>query len=148
MTEEVGAIAISFDHQIAEGEILRFHVGVAEDAAADTIDRVLDKLTAASERQARQREVKKLQAQLKQEEELYVKNREDLVRIDAEAEAEHVRSGRRTPYSPDKMAADKRQVKQQRENMDQRIRDSVNAIKARLGTLQAVNGADRAANSR
>lgn len=148
MVEEVAAIAISYDHQIGDGRIIRFHSGVAVDAPAATLNGLLDKLTAAADRQAARYEYEALQKKLLEEEKFYAMRREDLIRIDAEAQAAYEQTGRRSPWSLDKLPADKRQLRQSIETMEKRLRDDIVADRARIEALaKVVNGADVATNS-
>jgi hypothetical protein len=146
--ENAPAIMVSYDHQVSDGRILRFSTGVARDAEPAAINALLDKLTAATDRQAAKYELEKLKETLAQEEKFYTLRQEDLVRIDASAQAEWETSNRKAPWTADKLSATKRQERQQAEIMAQRLRDSIVANRQRVEVLsKAVSGADRATNS-
>lgn len=139
---EVGAIAVSYDHQISDGRILRFHVGIAEDAASEEFNALLDKLTAAGDRQAAKYQLEALQHHLKRDEKLYLAREKELIRVDAEQEAEYNASPRKMPWGPDRLTAkqktERQQVLQNRSIAMESIVEQRNEI-ARL--TKVVNGA-------
>lgn len=97
--EGTPAIAISYDHQVSDGRIIRFHTGCAADASQSEINALLDKLTASTDRQAAKYELEKLAVMIEREEKLYVQQTEDMARLTMEAEAEHSASGRKGAFS-------------------------------------------------
>lgn len=138
---EVTAIAVSFDHQVSEGRILRFHTGIAEDAPAEAIDRLLDKLTAAADRQAAKYRLEELRRKIAAEEKIYASRSEDLIRIDAEAQAEYEKGNRRQPWAMERMSPAKQQERNNVQVFLARARDGILEWRAEEKLLaQKVNG--------
>jgi hypothetical protein len=138
---DVPAVVVSIDHQISEGRIIRFQTGIAKDAPAAEFDALLDKLTTATDRQAAKYKIETLQAQLAEEEKLYIMRQEDLTRIDAEAQAEYERKGdRRAPWSPDKLPANKLAERKNADIFISRLRDNIKSKRSDLATLTKLVG--------
>ena len=135
-TVDVPAIAVSIDHQISDGRIIRFQTGVAQDAAPAELNALLDKLTAAMDRQAAKYKVEALTAQLAEDEKLYTLRLEDMTRIDAEAQAEYERKGdRRAPWSLDKLPAAKLSERKNADIFIGRLRDNIKEKRAEIASL-------------
>jgi hypothetical protein len=139
------AIAISYDHQVSDGRIIRFHTGCAADASQSEINGLLDKLTASTDRQAAKYELEKLAVSIAREEKLFVQQTEDMARLTLEAEAEHLASKRKGP-----LTLRGAQIKD-RENAEisiARRRDMIKAARDEAIRLKAVVDASHgAANS-
>ena len=146
---EVTAIAVSFDHQLSDGRILRFHTGIAEDASAEELNALLDRLTAASDRQAARYKLQALQADLVKNERMYQERAEDVIRIDAEAEAAYGRSNRKVPWSPDQLTPKQKQDRDNVAIMGKRLKEMILEQRGEIAQLQqVVNGAAHSAADR
>lgn len=145
---DVPAVVVSLDHQISEGRIIRFQTGVAQGASPAELNALLDKLTAAMDRQAAKYKLEALEAQVKEDERLYVMRQEDMTRIDEEARAAYERSDRRTPWSPEKLPANKLSERNNAAIFVKRLRDGIVDKRAAIATLTKLVGghANGAAN--
>lgn len=145
---DIPAVVVSMDHQISDGRIIRFQTGIAQDADARDYNALLDKLSAATDRQAAKYRLDDLRKKLAEEEDLYKTRMEDLTHLDASAQAEYEKQGRKAPWAPEKLPAAKLQERQQADIFIKRIRDSILAKRAEVATLTGiVSGANGSAAS-
>lgn len=146
---EVTAIAVSFDHQLSEGRVLRFHTGISFDATPGQLDALLDRLTAATDRQAAKYEIKKIEKELAEHEKFYVMREEELVRVDEEAAARYARSNKREAFSIEKLTGKEHSDRQNIVIMRDRLREAIIERRAELSQLKGlVNGGTHGAADR
>ena len=144
--ENIPAVMVSYDLQIAEGRIIRFNTGIAQSAPAAEWNKLLDKMTSAADRLEARHLLEQTEQRLKLEEKTYIAQQEDFVRLDAEQQAAYEKTGRRGEF---KLTG--AQLKD-RENAETSIKRRAEMIKdmrdhlAKLKAKAALN-ADGAANS-
>lgn len=147
--ENIPAIMISVDHQVSEGRIVRFSTGIAQAAPLSEINGLLDKLSAATDRQQAKCELEKAQGDLKREEKLYAQQMEDMARLDGQQQAEYERSGKRAPWAPERLTAAQQKDRENAEVSIKRRRDMIVALREHVAKVQAKASvhADSTANS-
>lgn len=144
----VPAIMLSMDHQVSQERIIRFSTGIPRDVEPRELNALLDKLSAATDRQAARYELQRLEDAAKREEKLYVQQQEDLVRMDAEREAEWSRSNKRAPWTHDKLTGSQLKDRENAEVSIARRRDMIVANREQIAKLKAtINAPDSGANS-
>jgi hypothetical protein len=146
--ENVPAIMLSFDHQVSDGRIIRFSTGIAQAARPEELNALLDKLTAAADRQEAKYRLERLANDLKREEKLYEQGTADMLRLDEEARASYQQSGRRADWSPDKLTGAQRKDRENAEVSMSRRRDMIVALREQVALARGiVDGAHGATNS-
>lgn len=144
---DVPAIMVSMDHQVSEGRIIRFSTGIPRDVPAPELNALLDKLSAATDRQQAKYELERLEEGVKREEKLYVQQQEDLARMDGEAAAVWART-KRTDWTPDKLTGAQLKDRENAQVSIARRRDMIVASREQIAKLKAtINAPDSGANS-
>ena len=145
--ENIPAVMISVDHQVTEGRIIRFSTGLPQSASPQEFNTLLDKLAAASDRQAAREALKRLESDLKREEKLYVQQQEDLARLDGEQRAAYEMTNKRASWSPDKLTGAQIKDRQNAEVSIKRREDGIRSLREMVAMNKAVLDAHGGANS-
>jgi hypothetical protein len=145
----VPAIAITTTYVVDEGRQMSFQTGVAQDIGAADLNALLDKLEMAALRQQALVKTRSLERKIEDGLKTLILREEDLVRLDEEAKARYNASGKKMPFSFDRMLPRDKQVRDQvievRERYKKMILDDQKQLEYYRGLLNGA--ATSAANS-
>lgn len=133
-TAQYPALGISVKTQASEGREIVFQTHIAQDASIVDLNALLDKMTAAADRQSAKAALITLYRDLEDHEKQLRQLEEDYSNIEANAAALWAKNGRKGDYKPNQRdAAQKQQV----EANVKRWREVIGKLKLRIAEFEA-----------